>query len=74
MMVGSGGLPPFNSPQRGEDGHLTLARDLAAAFSAFPQVEAVAVGGSLASGALYDRSDWFARLQSRCQCPYPEPL
>ncbi len=150
--------------------HLTLARELAAAFSAFPQVEAVAVGGSLASqvadaasdidlyvyttsviplparealvaqrGArradmnlqfwdlgdewidgptgievdviywdtawiteqidrvlvhhqasvgyttcfwntvrnslsLYDRDGWFARLQTRCQCPYPEPL
>jgi hypothetical protein len=150
--------------------HLTLARELATAFSAFPQVEAVAVGGSLASGSadagsdidlyvyttsiiplparealvaqrgasradmnlqfwdlgdewvdgptgievdaiywdtawiteqidrvivhhqagvgyttcfwntvrnslpLYDRDGWFARLQARCQCPYPEPL
>lgn len=150
--------------------HLTLARELAAAFSAFLHVEAIAVGGSLASQAadagsdidlyvyttsviplpardalvaqrgasradlnlqfwdlgdewidgptgievdviywdtawiteqidrvlvhhqasvgyttcfwntvrnslsLYDRSGWFARLQARCQCPYPEPL
>ena len=150
--------------------HLGPARELAAAFSAFPQVEAIAVGGSLASGAadagsdidlyiyttsviplparealvaqrgasradmnlqfwdlgdewvdgptgievdaiywdtawiteqidrvlvhhqasvgyttcfwntvrnslpLYDRDGWFARLQARCQCPYPEPL
>jgi hypothetical protein len=150
--------------------HLSLARELAAAFSAFPQVEAVAVGGSLVSGAadagsdidlyvyttslislparealvaqrgasradlnlqfwdlgdewidgptgievdaiywdtawiaeqidrvlvhhqasvgyttcfwntvrnslpLYDRDGWFARLQTQCQCPYPEPL
>jgi len=23
---------------------------------------------------LYDRGDWFARLQAQCQCPYPEPL
>ncbi len=168
--VGGGGFPPFDSPQRGEDRHLTLARELASAFSAFPQVEAVAVGGSLASGAadagadidlyvyttsviplparealvaqrgasradlnlqfwdlgdewideptgievdviywdtawiaeqidrvlghhqasigyttcfwntvrnslsLYDRVGWFARLQARCRCPYPEPL
>ncbi|HOU14681.1 MAG TPA: DUF4037 domain-containing protein [Anaerolineae bacterium] len=150
--------------------HLTLARELASAFSAFPHVEAVAVGGSLASQMadassdidlyvyttsviplpareaivaqrgssradlnlqfwdlgdelidgptgievdviywdtawiteqiervlvhhqasvgyttcfwntvrnslpLYDRHVWFARLQARCQCPYPEPL
>lgn len=150
--------------------HLTLARELASAFSAFPHVEAIAVGGSLASQAadagsdidlyvyttsviplsareaimaqrgssradlnlqfwdlgdewidgptgievdvifwdtawiaeqidrvlvqhqasvgyttcfwntvrnslpLYDRNGWFARLQARCQCSYPEPL
>lgn len=150
--------------------HLTLAHELAAAFSAFQQVAAVAVGGSLASGTadagsdidlyvyttvliplparealvaqrgasradlnlqfwdlgdewidgptgievdviywdtawiaeqidrvlvrhqasvgyttcfwntvrnslpLYDRQGWFARLQTQCQCPYPEPL
>jgi len=150
--------------------HLTLARELAAAFSAFPRVEAIAVGGSLASQAadagsdidlyvyttsviplsarealvaqrgssradlnlqfwdlgdewidgptgievdviywdttwiteqidrvlvhhqasvgyttcfwntvrnslpLYDRNGWFTRLQTQCQCPYPEPL
>jgi len=149
---------------------LALARELAVAFSAFPQVEAVAVGGSLASGTadagsdidlyvyttsviplsarealvaqrgtsradlnlqfwdlgdewidgptgievdviywdtawiaeqidrvlvhhqasvgyttcfwntvrnslpLYDRQDWFARLQAQCQCAYPESL
>ncbi len=37
--------------------HLILARELASAFSAFPQVEAVAVGGSLASGAADAGSD-----------------
>ncbi len=50
-------FPPFSSPQRGEDRHLTLARELAAAFSAFPQVEAVTVGGSLASGEADAGSD-----------------
>ena len=37
--------------------HLNLARELAAAFRAFPQVEAVAVGGSLASGEVDAGSD-----------------
>jgi len=36
---------------------LTLARELAAAFSAFPYVEAIAVGGSLASQAADAGSD-----------------
>jgi hypothetical protein len=51
--------------------HLTLARELAASFSAFPQVEAVAVGGSLASGAADAGSDIDLYVYTTSVIPLP---
>jgi len=71
MIVGSEGLPPFSSPQRGEDRQLSLAHELTSAFSAFPQVEAVAVGGSLASGAADAGSDIDLYVYTTSVIPLP---
>ncbi|MGC9395946.1 MAG: nucleotidyltransferase family protein [Anaerolineae bacterium] len=51
--------------------HLILARELAASFSAFPHVEAVAVGGSLASGAADAGSDIDLYVYTTSVIPLP---
>ncbi len=51
--------------------HLTLARELASAFSIFPQVEAVAVGGSLASGTADAGSDIDLYVYTTLLIPLP---
>ncbi len=69
--VASGGFPPVISPPRGGDRHLPLARELAAAFSAFPHVEAIAVGGSLASQAADAGSDIDLYVYTTSVIPLP---